>query len=304
MKYLYQNAELQSPNLPLYTFKELQILFNKYSDVFYLKTSGGSYEYSPSVHDYFILMFFERGGGINNIGENEYEINKMEMHFYSPGQFHHWELERNTKVHKLLICREFFNVLFHQDFFTLLLQDPVIKLPYKVFNRLITELKGIKDELSRDLIRQQIIHYRIKILSIMIGTEVCTQKDEQKIFYPPALTKFLELVPYYFKENRTVKFFASKLGVSANYLNILCRKYLANTATQVINSVLLQEVKFQLINSMNPIKEIAMEYNFYEISLFSTFFKRNVGMSPSDYREKFKNEKYFLKDLGLKSGLK
>jgi len=45
------------------------------------------------------------------------------------------------------------------------------------------------------------------------------------------------------------------------------------------------EAKRLLIYTTKQIKEIAYEVGFEDIQTFSRFFKRNEGISPSEYKE-------------------
>ncbi|QQT56372.1 helix-turn-helix transcriptional regulator [Sphingobacterium multivorum] len=74
------------------------------------------------------------------------------------------------------------------------------------------------------------------------------------------------------------------MGISPNYLNILCQRHLNSTATEVIHNRLTQEAKDQLRYSEKTIKEITYSLGFYSVSAFSRFFKNRTGFTPTEYR--------------------
>ncbi|WP_448105490.1 helix-turn-helix domain-containing protein [Pedobacter panaciterrae] len=60
-------------------------------------------------------------------------------------------------------------------------------------------------------------------------------------------------------------------------------------AKELINGQLIAEAKRSLQFSSMPIKEIALQLNFATPDQFSHFFKKNVQVSPKDYRMLFTN---------------
>ncbi len=52
----------------------------------------------------------------------------------------------------------------------------------------------------------------------------------------------------------------------------------------MLNQRLMQEAKNQLRFSEKTVKEITFELGFESVSMFSTFFKKKSGFSPTEYR--------------------
>ncbi|MET3036828.1 helix-turn-helix transcriptional regulator [Chryseobacterium sp. NRRL B-14859] len=270
------------------TFKNLQKTFNSSSEVLYFKISGNSFQrFEPSVCDYFILMFFESGSGNHIIDKVPYTILPFQMHVYFPEQTHYYQLSSDAIVHEIHISNDFFRFMSqHLDHsFAYYKKNPVITFAPEVFSRIIKECIGIRDELNMDPGIQQIIKYRLHIISMMISREIYDHLPDADNQPPLLLEKFFELVSLHHKENRLVSFYAEKLGITANYLTVLCRKYYASTATSIISNETIQSIKTYLVNTQISIKEIALEHNFYEMSTFSSFFKKHTGKSPTAYRE-------------------
>lgn len=279
---------------PSFNFKDAQEFLSCNLDVIYLKDTGKSYQcQQPSKHDYFKLMIFEKGSGINVIDNVEYAIAPLQMHLYFPRQIHYWKLSKDTVVHKVLISKTQFSI-FSQHLkhsFPFFKENPVLNLPRPIFNKIITELKQIRNEQKRQIKMQEIIQYRLRIISMLISREVYHKLPLKDKNYPPILDKFLDLVVLKFMTEHSVDFYAKQLGISANYLTILCRKHFASTAKEVINSQLIMDIKYQLSYTEKSVKEIGMDYCIYELSTFSFFFKKHTGLSPRAYRSKY----YFLR---------
>ncbi|HVI48248.1 MAG TPA: helix-turn-helix domain-containing protein [Chitinophaga sp.] len=101
----------------------------------------------------------------------------------------------------------------------------------------------------------------------------------------PRLAKFNLLIDKYYKQEKLVGFYASKLHISANYLNILCKNNLHVSATKLIQQRVLPEAKRLLQTTDHSIKEIAFEPGFVDHAYFSNFFKAQAGITPTQFRE-------------------
>lgn len=102
---------------------------------------------------------------------------------------------------------------------------------------------------------------------------------------------FKQLLNHYFKcdnliENGipSVAYFADKLNISANYFGDLIKKEAGKSAQEYIKDKIIDEAKNKIYNRSKSINEIAYELGFKYPQHFSRFFKKNVGLSPNEYR--------------------
>ncbi len=100
------------------------------------------------------------------------------------------------------------------------------------------------------------------------------------------VNKFRLLLIQYFKEERTVEYYAQQLFISPRRLTKAVTNILGKKPKQVINEKLIDESKRLLNNSMLSISEIAFQFNFNDTANFSIFFKKYTSISPIEYRNK------------------
>lgn len=98
------------------------------------------------------------------------------------------------------------------------------------------------------------------------------------------MMQFLQLLNLHYKEHHEVSFYADKMNITAKYMTTLVKKASGKPALKWIEDYLILEAKAQLSSTVNTIQQIAFDLNFPSQSLFGRYFKRAVGMSPSDYR--------------------
>ncbi|MBU7595772.1 helix-turn-helix domain-containing protein [Metabacillus halosaccharovorans] len=79
---------------------------------------------------------------------------------------------------------------------------------------------------------------------------------------------------------------AKKVELSPKYLSILFKKETGISVSEYIQKSKIDEAKKMLTYSNTSISEIATLLHFYDQSYFTTVFKKRVGITPKQYREK------------------
>ena len=87
---------------------------------------------------------------------------------------------------------------------------------------------------------------------------------------------------------RNIEYYAQKLNITSRYLYKLCQESFHMTPKQCIDYIISGNAKKMLLLTELSTQQIADELNFSDQSAFGQFFKRNVGMSPTDFRNRFK----------------
>lgn len=82
----------------------------------------------------------------------------------------------------------------------------------------------------------------------------------------------------------TVRFFAEELHLSANYFGDLIKKETGKSAQEFINYQLVEIAKEKIFNPEKSLSEIAYELGFKYPQHFSRMFKKETGITPSQYR--------------------
>ncbi|MBW8523475.1 helix-turn-helix transcriptional regulator [Chryseobacterium chendengshani] len=105
--------------------------------------------------------------------------------------------------------------------------------------------------------------------------------------------KFQKVVDAYFEKDLhlkeglpTVNYLAGKLSVSTRYLSDVLRQETGKTALEHIHIYLIKEAKNLLLSSENNVAGIAYDLGFESPSYFTRLFKKVVGVTPVQYRDK------------------
>lgn len=97
---------------------------------------------------------------------------------------------------------------------------------------------------------------------------------------------FLGLLNRYYTRRHDVAFYAEKLNITPNYLNIIAKRNLGVTAKEQINIQLGLVVKMLLDTTDLTVKEIAERLHYDDPSYLCRIFRKQTGLSPIQYRNK------------------
>ncbi|MDB5009651.1 MAG: araC 1 [Mucilaginibacter sp.] len=95
---------------------------------------------------------------------------------------------------------------------------------------------------------------------------------------------FQALVFHHYKEHRNVQYYADALFVSSKHLTESIKDVTGRTAGEWIDDAVILEAKVLLRNHELSIAQVAYEIHFPDQSSFGKYFKKQTGLSPSDYR--------------------
>lgn len=96
--------------------------------------------------------------------------------------------------------------------------------------------------------------------------------------------RFRTLVFEHCNKERTVSYYADMLCITPKYLNTLVKEATGKSAWNFINEAVILEIKARLKSSNDTILQISESMNFPNPSFFSKYFRKNTGMTPTEYR--------------------
>lgn len=96
--------------------------------------------------------------------------------------------------------------------------------------------------------------------------------------------RFTALLGEHYLQERSVAFYARKLCITPKYLTTMVKHVSGKSASDWIDSYVIMEAKTLLKYSHMSVQEISYSLNFPNQSFFGSYFKRNTGMSPSQYK--------------------
>ena len=152
--------------------------------------------------------------------------------------------------------------------------------------KITIELEHAIDKHSRRLICANIgllLDYCMRFYERQFDTRNGVNKD--------IIVRFEHLLNEYFEGDApqkqglpSVKYFADKVFLSANYFSDMVRKQTGKTVSEYIQDKMIGLVKEQLLSTDKTTSQIAYEIGFQYPQHLSRMFKRIVGMTPNKFR--------------------
>ena len=97
-------------------------------------------------------------------------------------------------------------------------------------------------------------------------------------------SKLIELVEKNYSTERGVAFYADKLCLSPKYLTTIVKSVCGYTVQEVVFMAIIRRCIFLMRNTNKTIQQISDEMHFPNISAFGTFFKKQTGLSPRQFK--------------------
>ena len=97
--------------------------------------------------------------------------------------------------------------------------------------------------------------------------------------------RLIQLIEKYYMQERGVEFYADKLCLSPKYLSAVSKSICGYTVQELVFKAIIRKSISLLKNTHQDIQEISNAFGFPNASYFGTFFKKQVGMSPQQYRK-------------------
>jgi AraC family transcriptional activator of pobA len=249
--------------------------------------------------DFYIIGFKKLKSGVILYGRTKYDHDNGSMYFIKPRQvFQLKDIELEEDGFLMLMHEDFLNghalhsEIKKYNYFEYEAHEALHLTPkeeliiWELYHKIDTECKNNPDEYSRDIILthiDSILKYSQRFYK--------RQFIHRTELSGTVVTRFNEALAAYFEdgslENKglpTVKEMASQLNLSARYLSDLLKQETGKTAIDLIHIFLISEAKNLLVAADNNVAEIAYTLGFENPPYFSRLFKKEVGVSPNQYK--------------------
>ena len=230
----------------------------------------------------------------------EFRLKKDSLFIFSPKHILQVQSNNRFKAHLIVIAPDFLKRIYidTKRMMPLFLQFgslPCMELTHAESQSLRSfismveqELKGSETDFSSEIIGGLIAATIYKVGDIL--THYLTEHPEvDSPIHNRAeeyFRQFTELLGEHYKHERSVGFYARQLCITPKYLTTLIKRISGKSVSEWIDNYVILEAKTLLKYSNMSVQEIAYYLNFPNQSFFGSYFKRNAGMSPSQYKAK------------------
>ncbi|WP_375241448.1 helix-turn-helix domain-containing protein [Polaribacter sp.] len=258
----------------------------------------------PITNDCYSISFKKYVEGNLNYGRTKYDFTNGALIFIAPRQVLQWDSS-------VVFEQKGFSINFHEDFLkgtelaeqikkygffsysvneALHLSPKEEKQIESIVKNIEIEYQNNQDAFSKEIIISQLdtlLKYanRFYERQFLNRKEISNNLLEQ---FNRHLTEYLESGQLQEKGIPSIEQIADKMSFSQRYLSDTLKKETGKTTTEHLHLHLIDKAKNILLQPNKSISEVAYELGFEYPPYFSRLFKKKEGISPTEYREKYK----------------
>jgi AraC family transcriptional activator of pobA len=254
--------------------------------------------------DFYIIGLKKVISGHILYGRTKYDHESGSMMFFKPRQV--------IEMKNLELDEDGFLIFIHEDFLNghtlhndirkyhyfdyetneaLHLSPSEEKTTWDLYRKIETEYRNNQDEYSRELILAN-VDTILKYSQRFYKRQFLNRKE----ISGKMVTRFNEEIDKYvasgmlgIKGLPSVHEMAGRLNISAGYLTDVLKQESGKTALEHIHIYLISEAKNRFRGEDKSISEIAYALGFENLSYFSRLFKKEVGISPNQFKKQIVN---------------
>jgi AraC-like DNA-binding protein len=258
------------------------------------KAENGTPVYRPPFKRSFYFMALLYNSGTVQVSYGDRAVHNPDSYlvFHSPNLV--YSFSHNSSLEGYVIyfkpaCFSFFKPDFHQAFPLFdVLHTNLFSFDLDTFEQLAPHFEAVFTAYERSD-RHHHIEARAKLLGLLYHLDdyAITRKKETKqaTTQQLLLQKFIQLINNQYIDKRTVQEYAEMLSVTSNYLSQSVKQASGKNALTFINDRLAGEAASLIQYTDLEISEIAYHLNFSDPANFGKFFRKQMGLSPSEFRK-------------------
>jgi len=258
----------------------------------------------PITNDCYTISLKKIIKGDLSYGRTKYDFTNGALIFISPRQVLQWDSS-------VIFEQKGFSINFHEDFITgtelarqikrygffsyavneaLHLSPKEEKQIEAIVESINAEYHNNQDAFSKDIIIAQ-LSTLLKYANRFYERQFLNRKEMASSLldqFNLQLGSFFE--SGYLQKNGipSIEDIADKMSISQRYLSDTLKKQTGKTTTEHLQLYLIEEAKNILLKPNRSISEVAYELGFEYPQYFSRLFKKKEGVSPSEYRERYR----------------
>jgi len=245
-----------------------------------------SYYFNPDkgriLSEYQILYISKGKGSFRSESTKKTSIEKGHIMLLFPGQWHTYCPSKNTGWNEYYIGFQgaVIDELVNNEFISRDNQVLDVGVNEELVNLFSTAIQAAKDE------KKAAQQYLAGIVLHIIG--MILSHSQNKNFEINHLGQIIEKAKIIMTENIhrqiDIQEIATNLGTSYSWFRKAFKEYTGYPPAQYFQELKLRKAKELLTETNLSIKEIAYELDFSSYEYFLSFFKKRVGVTPSEYR--------------------
>jgi AraC family transcriptional activator of pobA len=253
-----------------------------------------NWEIKEHLHTDLVQLFvIDHGDGILVSEKKEMVIAGPSIVFIPTNTLHGFIFQDNIKGEVITFSDFFLENILKQNQKIILELNHLQCFNFEMCNTLFEQIKTLKEMIANELNQENIekrsfINSLFQTLFLVLFRVNQIQKTSAEETDNKTL-KYFQIFQKSIKrdstDTKTISQYAKEIGITTMHLNRVCKSVSNKSPIQIIHEQLIAEAKKYLLHTSYSISEISFFLNINDPAYFTRLFKKNVGVSPSDFRK-------------------
>lgn len=261
-----------------------------------LEVRSKMYDWEINEHlhtDLCQIFMIESGSGILISEQNEVAIEGPCLILIPTNTLHGFAFEPSIGGEVLTFSENFLETLFKNSPKILLELSHLKYLRFDNDPSIFEQIKNYKSLILKELYeenleKQTVVQSLFTLFFISIYRfsfslkNTISASDNRTLMYFQAFQKHIKRT---IQETKSISEYAKELNITTVHLNRICKTLVQKSALQIVQDYLIAEAKKYLLNTNYSISEVSYLLNFKDPAYFTRLFKKQTGVSPSEFKK-------------------
>ena len=262
-------------------YKDVQIKPNIKIEKQFALSNMNDLHYHSSHYEIYLLL---SGKQKYFIDSNFYNMHAGDIAVINKGALH--KTQKNFGGNRILLT-------FNQEFLQKYFSETSLKVLLEFFNKRVIRLENHQLEKAQNLMEkiihaqsisnEEVVFYNLLQLFILLTNANTLVKEDYK--NDNAFSRLIEYIDKNYHQIECLEDVSNAIFISKYHICHLFKTNLDITFNNYLLKIKLKEAKKLLASTNKTITEITQLCNFTNSSYFCYVFRRNIGISPSQYRK-------------------
>lgn len=261
------------------------------TDIFayYYNVKGQNYNFAGEKHQFWEITYVDTGELHTEIEGEHFTLESQDLVVYLPEQFHKQYIPKDKS----------------SSYLTIMFDMRINAKDVERFNKRVFHCTQAMHNLITDFIKQAtlmekynlpyaqdlLVSYLQEIFIHMIQYDYLESKHTppsnpiQSKFESEMVNEIVNYINKHIYEPITVDDICDNFAISRSTLQVLFKRHINKPPKQYINDLKLDLAQKMIRDENLPITDIAIQLGFSSIHYFSRKFKKEFGLSPSEYAQ-------------------
>jgi len=243
--------------------------------------------FGPAVRNFFLIHYIHSGCGKYLVGEKEYKLHRGQGFLITPGVVTYYQADYNSPWVYSWVGFTGTKAEGYLKSAGLTIETPVFTCDDDYVDNCFKNMIAARNlQSSREL---NIMGHLYLFLSYLIEkNKECNLYEDKTSRKKEYVNKAIAYIEMNFSRKISIESLANRIGLDRSYLGSLFKEQLNVSIQDFITNYKMVKACELLKEEALSISDVARSVGYRDPLLFSKTFRKNIGVSPRDYRKSLK----------------